>query len=184
MNTQVNPRSDELEDDPSSIEKTAVVTGIGAAIMAPLATKFIDAPTANATEAQEELHVADADYATSTSAAPSTASTINMDQEILEATNKARAAEGLDPVELNAEMSSDSTTYAQFMSSTKTFEHAEGNFSENIAKSTAKKTAEQLVQDWLDSPGHRANIMDKDVTMMGAGVVHDDNGTHAVQRFF
>jgi uncharacterized protein YkwD len=40
---------------------------------------------------------------------------------------------------------------------------------ENIA--WGQRTAEEVVKDWMDSPGHRANILDKDMTHMGVGFV-------------
>ena len=38
-----------------------------------------------------------------------------------------------------------------------------------------QRTAEEVVKGWMDSPGHRANIMDSDFTHIGIG--YDKNGT-------
>ena len=44
---------------------------------------------------------------------------------------------------------------------------------ENIAY--GHKSAAQVVQAWMDSPGHKKNIMDKDFTHIGVGI-HEENG--------
>ncbi len=44
---------------------------------------------------------------------------------------------------------------------------------ENIAM--GQKTPEQVVQAWMDSPGHRANIMNSSFTHIGVGYVASGN---------
>ena len=46
---------------------------------------------------------------------------------------------------------------------------------ENIAKGYS--TPERVFQGWMDSPGHRANILNPDVTMIGVGFVYDENSS-------
>lgn len=44
--------------------------------------------------------------------------------------------------------------------------------------------AKQIVDDWMDSSGHRENILDAHHTMMGLGVViTDDEQVYATQNF-
>ncbi|GGO65031.1 CAP domain-containing protein [Nonomuraea cavernae] len=50
---------------------------------------------------------------------------------------------------------------------------------ENIAK--GQRTAAQVVEGWLNSPGHRANIMNCAFTHIGVG--HATNGPHWTQVF-
>jgi uncharacterized protein YkwD len=38
---------------------------------------------------------------------------------------------------------------------------------ENIA--AGQRTAEEVVRGWMESPGHRANILDRDLTQIGVG---------------
>jgi len=52
---------------------------------------------------------------------------------------------------------------------------------ENLAK--WQSTPVQAVNDWLDSPGHRANIMRDDYTHIGVGVVRDNGRLYWVQLF-
>ena len=46
---------------------------------------------------------------------------------------------------------------------------------ENIA--VGYSTPERVFQGWMDSPGHRANILNPDVTMIGVGFVYDENSS-------
>jgi len=48
-------------------------------------------------------------------------------------------------------------------------------YGENIAK--GQRTPEEVVQDWMDSPTHRANIVNQKFTHIGTGYATDANGT-------
>ncbi|MCG7343964.1 S-layer homology domain-containing protein [Sporosarcina sp. ACRSL] len=48
-------------------------------------------------------------------------------------------------------------------------------YGENIAKGYT--TAETVVQGWMESPGHRANILQSHFTNIGTGYATDQNGT-------
>lgn len=50
---------------------------------------------------------------------------------------------------------------------------------ENIARGA--RTAEDVVTMWMDSPGHRANILNCDLNVIGVGL--DTNGFYWVQNF-
>lgn len=47
---------------------------------------------------------------------------------------------------------------------------------ENIA--AGQKTPAKVVEDWMNSPGHRANILDPRVQEIGVGVVYVEDGYH------
>lgn len=46
---------------------------------------------------------------------------------------------------------------------------------ENIAK--GQRTAQEVMNAWMNSPGHRANILGKSFTELGVGAAKDSNGT-------
>ena len=53
---------------------------------------------------------------------------------------------------------------------------------ENIAK--GYRTPESVMDGWMNSPGHKANIMSPDFTEIGVGYVTDSRGTgYWVQMF-
>ena len=53
---------------------------------------------------------------------------------------------------------------------------------ENIA--AGQKNAQQVMNDWMNSSGHRANILNKNYTELGVGFVEGGSyGTYWVQEF-
>ena len=53
---------------------------------------------------------------------------------------------------------------------------------ENIAM--GQRSPAEVVRAWMDSPGHRENIMNSDFTYLGAGVAMDSNGRLYWSQFF
>lgn len=53
---------------------------------------------------------------------------------------------------------------------------------ENIAY--GQKTPEQVMQGWMNSPGHRANIMNKNYTKIGVGYYQNANGVNYWTQLF
>lgn len=121
-------------------------------------------------------------------AAPATAAPSDIDR-ILVDTNTARAAEGLAPLKRNTAIDAVAQAYAQKMA-TDGFLH-NPNYStqipagwslasENIAAGYSSAT---VVNAWLNSPGHRVNIMSA-ATDIGIGFYVAPNGTaYSVQNF-
>ncbi|WP_017416857.1 CAP domain-containing protein [Clostridium tunisiense] len=72
---------------------------------------------------------------------------------------------------------------------TKYFKYNTNGYGENIFYSQgypeATTTAKYLVDQWMNSPGHRANILSANWTKMGAGVVFSSQGNYvyATQHF-
>ncbi|KQB86155.1 CAP domain-containing protein [Corynebacterium lowii] len=106
--------------------------------------------------------------------------------DVVRLTNEYRATNGLSAVECDESMTRDSQKWADHMRKTGEFEHYNGgNFSENIDWRGGKATPNQVVNDWIESPGHRANMLDSDVSIIGVGWSQDpEKGTYAVQRFW
>jgi uncharacterized protein YkwD len=48
---------------------------------------------------------------------------------------------------------------------------------------TAEAIGVALVKDWMESPGHRANILDSQYDLIGIGVVYDGSSYIATQNF-
>ncbi|KQB84819.1 CAP domain-containing protein [Corynebacterium lowii] len=154
-----------------------------AAGVAALAATGVAAPAATA--AAEEITASEGvEIISVTEEAPASADTDQDAHEIVEQTNDIRAAHGLNELSVNEELSEGSAQWAEAMSATRTVEHAEGDFGENLHwTSESDAPMEKVVQDWMDSDGHRVNILDPEATEIGTGVVRDENGTHSVQRF-
>lgn len=114
-------------------------------------------------------------------------------QMIVERTNQLRRDAGVGPLRSEAKLTETARQFAEYMARSGRLAHdADGNTPsgrataqgydycivlENIADAsstlppTAKEIAAQFVEGWMDSPGHRQNMLDPDVTEIGVAVV-------------
>jgi uncharacterized protein YkwD len=125
-----------------------------------------------------------------------------MRQEILRLVNAARADAGVQPLTLNPILTLSAQNYAADMDTRQFFSHQDpdGHSSldriraagfletpcdclwrywtgENIAE--GQKTAAEVMNDWMNSPGHRENILNPHYTQLGVG----RDGDYWVQHF-
>ncbi len=106
------------------------------------------------------------------------------EQQVFELTNQERAKNGLSPLKANAELNYAADKYAEEMSErgvlshtgpdgSKPWDRAEAvgyearMMGENLA--AGQTTAEQVVEGWMNSSGHRANILKPQYTDIGVG---------------
>jgi uncharacterized protein YkwD len=132
-----------------------------------------------------------------------------VEREILTYVNEARAQQGLKPLTWEENMrpiarykSNNMLQYNYFEHNTpslnnaspmdlatKYFKYSTNSYGENIFYSQgyaeATTTAKYLVDQWMNSPGHRANILNANWTKMSAGVVFSSQGNYvyATQHF-
>ncbi len=114
-----------------------------------------------------------------------------MQQQVVDLVNVERAKAGLKPLEAKQDLTSVAQLKAEDMYNSKYFSHTSPNYGspfdmmrkygisyraagENIAM--GQRTAAQVVQDWMNSPGHRANILNTNYTEIGVGVYQSYNG--------
>jgi uncharacterized protein YkwD len=110
--------------------------------------------------------------------------------EVLTLTNDFRAENGLDPLEADAKLSAAAEDWSREMAEEDIFRHsdtpaqvaAEGYdwqaLGENIA--AGYPTPEEVVEGWIDSPGHRANLLSENFEEIGIGhVFREDDGGDA-----
>lgn len=119
-----------------------------------------------------------------------------VEEEVLRLVNVERAAEGLAPLTMDWQLARVAKAKSQDMYDKKYFSHTSPTYGspfdmmkqfgisykaagENIAK--GQTSAKQVVDAWMNSAGHRANIMSKDYTHIGIGYVK--NGHHWTQMF-
>ncbi len=116
--------------------------------------------------------------------------------DVLELTNDERESQNLTPLTLNQDLTSGSSVRAQEI--IKTFGHTRpdgsscftvlnGQYSstgENIA--AGQTSSSDVVTAWMNSSGHRANILNSGFTQLGVGYAQDSLGTYGnywVQMF-
>lgn len=127
------------------------------------------------------------------------ASTSSEAEAVLNLVNQERSKQGLNPLTLSNKLTSIANTKAQDMADKNYFSHTSPTYGspfdmlhefgvsytsagENIA--AGQKTPEQVMNDWMNSSGHRANILNKDYTQLGVGYVKGGSyGTEWVQLF-
>jgi uncharacterized YkwD family protein len=118
------------------------------------------------------------------------------EKEVVELTNKERAKNGLKELTLDNELSKVAKVKSQDMSTNNYFDHTSPTYGspfdmmkqfgvaykaagENIAK--GQTTPEEVVKAWMNSEGHRANILSDKFTHIGVGYV--ENGNYWTQQF-
>jgi len=75
-----------------------------------------------------------------------------------------------------------SPTYGSPFDMMKQFGISYSSAGENIAK--GQRTPADVMNGWMNSPGHKANILNSSYTEIGVGYVTDSNGTtYWVQHF-
>lgn len=113
---------------------------------------------------------------------------------LIDATNRARAGAGLPPLAARPELTRLAQDWAQTMGQRNTLAHRpdlrahatrEYVVSENVLMTRGRVTsAEDMVRLWMNSPGHRANILDRNARWIGVGIAESADGTtYAVQNF-
>lgn len=110
-------------------------------------------------------------------------------RQVLALVNEERRKVGVAPLTLSAELQSAAAIRAEEI--TQKFSHTRPdgtNFQtilpnsryyiagENIA--AGNSTAAKVVQQWMNSPGHRANILRSDYTELGVGYVYKENSQY------
>ena len=132
------------------------------------------------------------------SAEPSTAE-MTQAEAILKLVNQERAKAGVPALTLSEKLTSIANTKAKDMADNNYFSHDSPTYGspfdmlkqfgvsfsyagENIA--AGQKTAEEVMNSWMNSSGHKANILNKNYTQLGVGFVRGGQyGTEWVQLF-
>jgi len=103
------------------------------------------------------------------------------ESQIISETNSARAQAGLPPLVADCRLMSRARRHCHRMATEGFFGHSTGSI-ENIAY--GQEHASAAVTSWLNSPGHRANMMNRHYTRIGvAGYVGRSGRTYWVQQF-
>jgi stress response protein SCP2 len=113
--------------------------------------------------------------------------------EVVDRTNAERGRHGLRPLAVDQRLAAAAQAHSADMVRRGFFAHespdgrqvwdravaagyAYRKVAENIA--AGQRTAEEVVRGWMESPGHRANILDRDLTQIGVG--RADGGSYGV----
>lgn len=108
---------------------------------------------------------------------------------VLQLTNEFRASQGKDPFDNDAKLNAAAEDWSRSMATGDFFRHSSPSqveeqgyawraWGENIAAGYA--TPEAVVNGWINSPGHRANMLSNNFEEMGVGYVYLANDTGSV----
>ncbi|MFC5463361.1 CAP domain-containing protein [Lederbergia graminis] len=112
------------------------------------------------------------------------------EQQVIALTNQERAKHGLNALQVDSELSKVAREKSKDMANNHYFSHNSPTYGspfdmmkqfgityrtagENIAM--GQRTPQEVVQAWMNSEGHRANILNKNFTHIGVGYVADGN---------
>ncbi|WP_369017101.1 CAP domain-containing protein [Bacillus subtilis] len=129
-----------------------------------------------------------------TTSAPSSVSAY--EKKVVELTNAERQKQGLKPLQIDETLSKSARAKSQDMKDKNYFDHQSPTYGspfdmmksfgisyktagENIAK--GQKTPEEVVKAWMNSEGHRKNILNPNFTHIGVGYV--ESGSILTQQF-
>ncbi|MFL6976975.1 CAP domain-containing protein [Bacillus inaquosorum] len=135
-----------------------------------------------------------AEKTNTTTSAPSSVSAY--EKKVVELTNAERQKQGLKPLQIDETLSKSARAKSQDMKDKNYFDHQSPTYGspfdmmksfgisyktagENIAK--GQKTPEEVVKAWMNSEGHRKNILSPNFTHIGVGYV--ESGSIWTQQF-
>ena len=130
--------------------------------------------------------------------APTEACGSEIEAEVVDLANASRQEDGLDPLECDAEMTLAARLHSQDMCDKGYFSHQSpdggtpwarmraqgvrfGAAAENIAR--GQRTPASVHNSWMNSPGHRANILRRGLRRIGVGFVDCNGGRYWTQVF-
>lgn len=124
-------------------------------------------------------------------AAPAKTSETALQTEINRLINIERTDHGCDALTVDAKLTTAARAHSAWMARTGSFSHTGRSGSNFVARTKAAgytkpsaeniaygyRTAAQVVNGWMHSPGHRTNILNCTSKTVGVGAVYSDNGT-------
>ena len=110
--------------------------------------------------------------------------------QVVKLVNEERAKAGLSPLTVDSKVAAAASTRAKEIETSFSHTRPDGSsFSTALTQSGAsfrgageniaygQRTPEEVMKGWMNSQGHRANIMNKDFTTIGVGYHQNSNGT-------
>ena len=100
---------------------------------------------------------------------------ISVEQKIVDQTNAERARHNLPPLTICPNLMRSARTHATWMTRVRRLQHTSQPVAENIAM--GQRTSGEAVRSWMNSPGHRANILNASYRRIGVAAYTAPDGT-------
>jgi uncharacterized protein YkwD len=98
-----------------------------------------------------------------------------IEANIVSYTNDERARYGLPPLEVDKELMETAREHCSWMTVNRSMVHTRRPVAENIAM--GQPTSNDVVRAWMNSSGHRANILNPGHLRIGVAAYRTENGT-------
>lgn len=98
-----------------------------------------------------------------------------IEKNIVEFTNRERERRGLHPLEIDTKLIDSARNQAKWMVKSRRLEHTRKPVGENIAM--GYHTSSDVVRGWMNSSGHRANILNSGYRRIGVAAYKAKDGT-------
>ncbi len=98
-----------------------------------------------------------------------------VEQGIIAGTNAQRARYGLPPLAIDPTLQTQARAQAAFMTNHQSLQHTTAAVGENIGM--GQNSADEVVNAWMNSSGHRANILNGGYHKIGAAAYTAPNGS-------
>ncbi len=106
--------------------------------------------------------------------APEKLKLIAIEKSILAATNEERERFGLPPFEVDEELMKSARSHCTWMTENQCMQHTQLPVAENIAM--GQPSTEDVLNCWMRSPGHRANILNGAFRRIGVAAYSTPHG--------
>ena len=105
-----------------------------------------------------------------------------IEANVVSYTNNERAKYGLPPLEVDKQLMKTAREHCSWMTWNRIFQHTHRPVAENIAM--GQPSSQDVVRSWMNSSGHRANILNPNHHHIGVGAYRTEGGTiYWVQQF-
>jgi uncharacterized protein YkwD len=98
-----------------------------------------------------------------------------VEKQIVEQTNAQRARYGLPPLVVDRNLIHSARTHAAWMTNNRSLQHTNHPVAENIAM--GQRTTDEALNSWMNSSGHRANILNGGHRRIGVAAYRTPEGT-------
>ena len=98
-----------------------------------------------------------------------------IEMNIIKYTNAERAKRGLPPLAVDKGLMASARKHASWMARSRNLSHTNRSVGENIAMGQSHSS--EAVRDWMNSSGHRANILNRSYGRIGAAAYRTPGGT-------
>lgn len=98
-----------------------------------------------------------------------------VERNIIARTNAQRERFGLAPLEMDPELMRSARRHATWMTTRRSLQHTSAAVAENIAM--GQRDSQQALSSWMNSSGHRANILNRSHRRIGVAAFTTPEGT-------